>query len=105
MSKSAYHHSANYRSAVLYCTGTRVIDDAEFDHAFEVLINQIVEGRWNEVRVPNKLERKATALMKLSINEGSFKQRTGGPVEEPEDLSLPVWHGTKAVCPFHIDDK
>jgi len=101
MSKSAYHHSANYRSAVLYCTGSRVIDDVEFDRAFEVIINQIEEGRWDNVRSPNKLERKATALMKMTINEGSFKARTGGPIEEPEDLSLPVWNGTKSVCPYH----
>lgn len=101
MSKSAYHHSANYRSAVLYCTGSRVNDDVEFDRAFEVIINQIEEGRWDNVRSPNKLERKATALMKMTINEGSFKARTGGPIEEPEDLSLPVWNGTKPVCPYH----
>ncbi|UZE95334.1 pyridoxamine 5'-phosphate oxidase family protein [Alkalimarinus alittae] len=101
MSKSAYHHSANYRSAVLYCTGSRVVAENEFDRAFEVVINQIEEGRWDNVRAPNKRERKATALMKLSINEGSYKARTGGPVEEPEDLSLPVWNGTKPVCPFH----
>lgn len=101
MSKSAYHHSANYRSAVLYCTGSRVVDDNEFDRAFEVIINQIEEGRWDNVRSPNKLERKATALMKMTINEGSFKARSGGPIEEPEDLSLPVWNGTKPVCPYH----
>ena len=101
MSKSAYHHSANYRSAVLYCTGSRVVDDDEFDRAFEVIINQVEEGRWDNVRSPNKLERKATALMKMTINEGSFKARTGGPVEEPEDLTLPVWNGTKPVCPYH----
>ncbi len=101
MSKSAYHHSANYRSAVLYCTGRRVTDDETFDGAFKTLINQLEEGRWQQVRAPSKLERKATALMKLTINEGSFKRRAGGPNEEPDDLSLPVWNGTKPVCPFH----
>lgn len=101
MSKSAYHHSANYRSAVVYCTGERVVDDCEFDHAFKVVINQIEEDRWDHVRPPNALERKATALMRLTINEGAFKARTGGPNEEPEDLSLPIWNGTKPVCPFH----
>jgi len=100
MSKSAYHHSANYRSAVLYCTGTRVSEDDAFDGAFKVIINQMEEDRWDKVRPPNNIERKATALMKLTINEGSFKTRTGGPVEEPGDLSLPVWNGTKAVCPY-----
>jgi nitroimidazol reductase NimA-like FMN-containing flavoprotein (pyridoxamine 5'-phosphate oxidase superfamily) len=100
MSKSAYNHSANYRSAVLYCVGERVTAEAEFDRAFKVIVNQLEEDRWTHIRPPNKRERKATALMKLTVNEGSFKSRTGGPNEEPEDMSLPVWHGTKAVCPY-----
>ena len=101
MSKSAYHHSVNYRSAVLYCKGSRVVDAAEFDKAFEVIINQIEPERWQHIRPPNAQERKATALMKLTIQEGAFKARTGGPIEEAEDMQLPVWHGTKPVCPYH----
>ncbi|PTY37779.1 hypothetical protein BGP77_14975 [Saccharospirillum sp. MSK14-1] len=94
MTKSAYHHSANYRSAVLYCRGEAVTDEAEFDHAFRVLINQLEPGRWEQVRPPNRIERKATVLVRLPMHEGSFKARTGGPVEEPEDMDLPIWHGT-----------
>lgn len=101
MAKSAYHHSANYSSAVVFCTGERVTEEGEFDAAFKVIIDQIEPDRWDSVRVPNKIERKATALMKLTIDDGSFKSRTGGPSEEIEDLSLPIWHGTIAVCPFH----
>ncbi|MCB0256761.1 MAG: pyridoxamine 5'-phosphate oxidase family protein [Hahellaceae bacterium] len=98
--KSAYHHSANYRSAVLFCTGERVLDDVEFDRVFASVINQMEPGRWENVRAPNTLERKATALMKLTVLEGSYKSRNGGPNEEPEDMALPVWHGTKPVCPY-----
>jgi nitroimidazol reductase NimA-like FMN-containing flavoprotein (pyridoxamine 5'-phosphate oxidase superfamily) len=103
MSKSAYHHSANYRSAVLFCTGERITDDAEFDEAFKSIINSIEAERWDNVRPPSSQERKATALMKLTINEGSFKSRTGGPNEEAEDLALPVWNGTLKACPFKHD--
>ncbi|WP_353571757.1 pyridoxamine 5'-phosphate oxidase family protein [Candidatus Albibeggiatoa sp. nov. BB20] len=102
MSKSAYHHSVNYRSAVLYCTGERVIDPVEFDRAFEVIINQLEPERWTHIRPPNIQERKMTALMKLTIEEGAFKSRTGDPVEEANDMQLPVWHGTKPVCPYHV---
>ena len=101
MAKSAYHHSANYRSAVLYCTGSKVTDDKEFDYAFEVLIEQMEEGRWQQVRLPSAKERQGTSLMKLQINEASYKSRTGGPADEPEDLELPVWSGTMDVCPYH----
>lgn len=103
MSKSAYHHSANYRSAVLFCTGERITDITEFDEAFKNIINSIEADRWDNVRPPSSQERKATALMKLTINEGSFKSRTGGPNEEPEDLALPVWNGTLTACPFNHD--
>lgn len=101
LAKSAYHHSANYRSAVLYCSGERVVDDEEFDHAFKVVIEQIEQGRWDQVRAPSVQERKGTALLKLSINEGAFKSRSGGANDDKADLDLPVWSGTKPVCPFH----
>ncbi len=101
MAKSAYEHSVNYRSAVMYCTGSRVTDEVEFDHAFEVFIEQIEEGRWDKIRAPSKQERKATALMKLTINEASFKSRTGGVSVEPEDEHIDVWTGVVDVCPFH----
>ncbi len=100
MSKSAYHHSANYRSAVLFCTGERIVDTEEFDMAFKGIINDIEADRWDQVRPPSKQERKGTALLKLTINEGSFKSRSGGPNEDEEDMALPVWHGVKKVCPF-----
>ena len=100
MSKSAYHHSANYRSAVLYCTGERITDIDEFDGSFKSVINDLEKDRWQHIRPPSVQERKGTALMKLTIQEGSFKQRTGGPNEEPEDMELPVWHGTLPACPY-----
>ena len=55
---------------------------------------QIEPGRWEQVRAPNQKERQATALFRIPIEEGSFKSRTGGPNEDPEDMELPIWHGT-----------
>lgn len=93
MSKSAYNHSANYQSLVLFGTARLVTDEAEFDASFASIINDLEPGRWDQVRAPNAKERKATALFRIPIEEGAFKSRSGGPVEEPEDLDLPVWHG------------
>ncbi|WP_336366100.1 pyridoxamine 5'-phosphate oxidase family protein [Marinobacter sp. C2H3] len=94
MTKSAYHHSANYASVLLFGRAEPVTDDTAFDAAFRAIINQLEPGRWDQVRAPNARERKATALFRLPIREGAFKSRTGGPNEEPEDEALPVWHGT-----------
>ena len=102
MSKSAYHHSANYRSAVLYCQGERVTEPQQFDDAFKAIIDDLEPGRWEHIRAPSLKERKATALIRMAIDEGSFKSRTGGPNEEPEDMDLPVWHGLMPTkCPVH----
>lgn len=98
LSKSAYHTGVNYRSAVVYCTGERVQSDEEFDLAFKGIINDIEDGRWDHIRPPSPKERKATALLKLTINEGSYKSREGGPAEEEEDLALPVWNGTQPIA-------
>lgn len=97
MSKSAYHHSANYESLVLFGRAQLVTDDHQFDAAFQAIINQIEPGRWEQVRAPSLKERKATALFRVPINEGSFKSRSGGPNEEPEDMALPVWNGILPV--------
>lgn len=97
MSKSAFNHSANYQSLVLFGTATRVTDEAEFDASFRSVINDLEPGRWDQVRAPNAKERMATALFRIPIEEGAFKRRSGGPVEEPEDLDLPVWHGNLPV--------
>ncbi len=94
LTKSAFNHSANYESLVLFGRAHPVTDEASFDAAFRAIINQIEPGRWEQVRAPNAKERKATALFRVPIEEGAFKSRTGGPNDDPEDLALPVWHGT-----------
>lgn len=94
LTKSAFNHSANYESLVLFGHARPVTDDASFDAAFRAIINQIEPGRWDQVRAPNQKERKATALFRVPIEEGAFKSRTGGPNDDPEDLELPVWAGT-----------
>lgn len=101
MAKSAYHHSANYRSCVLFCRGERVTNPTEFDKAFKAIINSIEADRWDAVRPPNTQERKGTALMRLTILEGSYKSRAGGPDEDKADLALPVWHGTVPAKQFN----
>jgi nitroimidazol reductase NimA-like FMN-containing flavoprotein (pyridoxamine 5'-phosphate oxidase superfamily) len=93
MAKSGMHHSANYRSAVLFGCFQLVEDEREELAAYEHFVEQLEVGRWSQIRQPNDKELKATSLLKMEIGEGSVKQRTGGPNDDLEDLSLPVWVG------------
>ena len=59
----------------------------------EAFTEHIIPGRWADVRWPNKLELKATTVLKLPIEEASAKIRTGGPIDDEEDYKLNVWAG------------
>lgn len=93
MAKSAFHHSANYRSAVLFGEFSWVADDALQLAAYADFIEQLEAGRWQAVRQPDSAELAATGLLKMPISEGSVKSRSGGPNEKASDMALPVWHG------------
>src|SRR3954451_11508775 len=96
LARSAFHHSMNYRSAILYGTLEPVGD---VEHALEVFTEKLVPGRWEHVRWPNRKELKATAVLKLPITEGSAKVRSGGPVDDEEDYALDTWAG---VVPLRV---
>src|SRR3954469_934692 len=90
LARSAFHHSMNYRSAILYGRLEPVPDPA---HALELFTEKLVPGRWPHVRWPNRKELKATAVLSLPITEGSAKIRTGPPVDDEEDYELETWAG------------
>ncbi len=92
LARSLFHHSANYRSAVVFGTA-KLVPDQEKETALKVISDHLIPGRWEEARLPNKQELKATSILKLRIEEGSAKIRTGGPKDDPEDYALPVWAG------------
>ena len=91
--RSAFHHSMNYRSVVLLGRAVRVTDLAEMRAASARLLDHLAPGRSRDARPPTDDELRATLLVRLSIMEGSAKVRSGGPIEEPADLDLPVWAG------------
>ncbi len=93
LARSAMHHSANYRSAMLFGAARVVTDDAERLHGFETVVERIVPGRWSEVRPPTKNEIKATMLLALPIDEASAKVRTGPPLDDEEDYESSAWAG------------
>lgn len=93
LARAAFHHSMNYRSVVVLGRATLVEGDEEKRKALEAFTEQIVRGRWNDVRRPNQSELKQTTVLALPLEEVSAKVRTGGPKDEPEDYDLSIWAG------------
>ncbi len=99
LARSAFHHSLNYRSVVVLGKAQLVTEPDEMLHALHLLTNHVVPNRWEEVRVPNELELKQTHVLALPLNEVSAKVRSGPPLDDEEDYSLPVWAG---VVPMQL---
>ncbi len=93
LARSAFHHSLNYQSVTIFGEAVLVANDEERYRALEIISDQIIPDRWNEVRLPNKKELKATKILKIPITEGSAKIRTGPPIDDKEDYKLPIWAG------------
>jgi len=93
LARSAMHHSANYRSAMLIGQATVVDGPAEKLAALQAIVEHIVPGRWQDVRAPNENELKATSILAIPIEEASAKLRAGQPVDDERDCSLPAWAG------------
>ena len=99
LARSAFHHSVNYRSVVILGTARLVEDPAEKMEALRIFTEHVMKGRWDDVRQPTEQELKATSVLALPLEEVSAKVRTGGPLDDEEDYSLPVWAG---VLPLEI---
>jgi nitroimidazol reductase NimA-like FMN-containing flavoprotein (pyridoxamine 5'-phosphate oxidase superfamily) len=97
LARSIFHHSLNYRSAVLFGAGILIEDrDAKME-ALRLFSERLIPGRWEDARQPNDVELKATAVASVEIDLASAKVRSGPPGEEEEDYSLPVWAGVLPI--------
>lgn len=93
LARSAFHHSVNYRSVVMFSKAEVVTDEKEIYQALEVFTNKIQPGRWNDIRQPNESEWRKTMVLAFPIEEASAKIRTGGPKDDEEDYALDIWAG------------
>jgi nitroimidazol reductase NimA-like FMN-containing flavoprotein (pyridoxamine 5'-phosphate oxidase superfamily) len=93
LARSAFHHSVNYRSAVLFGVPEKVNDETDLYRVLEVFTNKMQPGRWNDVRKPSPGEWKATQVIAFNIDEASAKIRTGPPKDDDEDYSANIWAG------------
>lgn len=97
LARSTFHHSMNYRSAVVFGAPRTVTDTAEKLAALEALVERVSPGRSLQARGPNARELAATIVVALHIGEASAKVRTGPPKDDPDDMELPVWAGVVPV--------
>jgi uncharacterized protein len=93
LARSAFHHSMNYRSAVVFGTASVVEDAEEKVAALRAITEHIAPGRWADAREPDEGELKKTLVLKVPLAEASAKVRTGPPIDDETDYELPVWAG------------
>ena len=93
LARSAFHHSINYRSVMVFGEAREVTDPAAKARHLEVFMERLFAGRWPELRAVEDQEMKATKLLAMAIEEASAKIRTGPPVDDEPDYALPIWAG------------
>ncbi len=93
LARSAMHHSVNYRSVVVLGVATELERPEEKLAALTRLVEHVLPGRSAACRPPNALELKATRVFALPVEAVSVKRRSGGPLDDAEDLTLPYWAG------------
>ncbi|MFP5331461.1 MAG: pyridoxamine 5'-phosphate oxidase family protein [Acidimicrobiia bacterium] len=97
LARSAFHHSANYRSVVLFGTTETVQDVDERRRILDAYVDKLLPGRRPHLRPMTDKEVRGTAMASILIDEASVKMRTGGPNDEEEDYELPIWAGVLPV--------
>jgi nitroimidazol reductase NimA-like FMN-containing flavoprotein (pyridoxamine 5'-phosphate oxidase superfamily) len=97
LARSAFHHSVNYRSVVIFGQPKVVTDKGELYKALEVFTEKMCPGRWADIRKPDDGEWKATMVLSFKIDEASAKVRTGGPKDDEADYSLDIWAGVQPL--------
>jgi uncharacterized protein len=97
LARSAFHHSMNYRSVVVYGHAREVTDADEKFAAQRALVDHVAHGRADDARLPNQRELDQTTILAIPIEEASAKIRTGPPKDDAEDMDLPIWAGVLPI--------
>ena len=97
LARSAFNHTMNYRSALIYGSFERVADETDKRAALAALMEKLAPGRQASIRAGSDKEFAATTVMRIALDEAASKVRTGGPKDDAEDMGIPVWAG---VLPF-----
>jgi nitroimidazol reductase NimA-like FMN-containing flavoprotein (pyridoxamine 5'-phosphate oxidase superfamily) len=98
LARSGFHHSMNYRCAVVIGPARLVESEEERARALDLVVDQVVPGRAATLRPHTRKELVATAVLAVPLHEASLKLRDGGVGDEPEDIEAGTWAG---VLPLH----
>lgn len=93
LTRSAFHHSINYRSVVILGRPEEVTDPREKEERLRTFMEGLMPGRWAGLRPVKPKELKATRLLRLAIDEASAKIRSGPPADDTADFDWPSWGG------------
>lgn len=91
--RSAFHHSMNYRSAVVIGRVRSVEDEDERGRALDLVVDQMVPGRAGTLRASTRKELAATAVLAVPLHEASLNVRADGPVDDEADVAAGTWGG------------
>jgi nitroimidazol reductase NimA-like FMN-containing flavoprotein (pyridoxamine 5'-phosphate oxidase superfamily) len=94
LARSAFHHSVNYRSVIVFGRAEQIEAGEDKERALRAFTEKLVPGRWPDVRPPTEQELRGTSVMRIALDEAAAKIRSGPPVDDEPDYELPVWAGT-----------
>lgn len=97
LARSAFHHSMNYRSVVVFGTGKLITDSNEKLEALKAVSDNLIEKRWEDCREPNDKELNVTSVIKIKIDEASAKIREGDPIDDAKDYETNYWAGVLPI--------
>jgi len=92
LARSAFSHSMNYRSAMVYGR-FEIVEGKAARRAMEAFMDKLAPGRQAEIRPGSDKEYAATTVMRIGLAEAACKVRRGGPNDDEEDMDWPVWAG------------
>lgn len=101
VARSAFHHSINYRSVMLFGKPHKVEDESHKLRAMQAFVERMYPGQWEGLRPPTRKEIKATTVLRMEIDEASAKVRTGPPIDDEADYALPIWAGVVPIEHSH----
>jgi nitroimidazol reductase NimA-like FMN-containing flavoprotein (pyridoxamine 5'-phosphate oxidase superfamily) len=93
LARSVFHHSMNYRSAMVFGQAAEITDPDLKREAMRVFTDKILPGRWDDARRPTEKEFRGTLMAGLTIDAATAKVRSGPPADDPDDVDLPIWAG------------